>query len=290
VDDQAEPRLLGAGRREGEQCEGDHEGQQGTNQEDLLGHGGIIPHGRVGLGDNGPIEEKVMHTRVLTWALVLLLGLPAGVAAAGDDEEPGFMPDEFETYSLILLRKGDAWTAESTPEADQLQTDHLAHLEAMWHTGKLVVAGPFDEQDDDSFRGLCLYRAPLGEARALAEADPAVRAGRLRVDAMTWWTGKGQLAFPNLPVTRVTGTARDAKGGAVIVGDDGNVVYVEALDSWPDEVHGQRVVATGRLVDKQYLPEARVSKDGAISQGTSGGDQTVLENASWELEEPGGER
>jgi len=33
-------------------------------------------------------------------------------------------------------------------------------------------------------------------ARRLAEADPAVAAGRLEVEVMTWYTQKGALAFP----------------------------------------------------------------------------------------------
>jgi len=33
----------------------------------------------------------------------------------------------------------------------------------------------------------------------IAEQDPAVKAGRLRVEAMTWWVGKGYLAFPKAP-------------------------------------------------------------------------------------------
>jgi len=81
----------------------------------------------------------------------------------------------------------------------------------------------------------------------------------------------------------VTGSAENAKGGAVIAESDGRVVYMEGLDSWPEELHGKVVVATGRLVVKPYLPEATVAADGAISQGTDGGDQWVLENASWEV-------
>jgi hypothetical protein len=31
---------------------------------------------------------------------------------------------------------------------------------------------------------------------ALAEQDPVVKAGQLRVEAMTWWFGKGYMTFP----------------------------------------------------------------------------------------------
>ena len=36
----------------------------------------------------------------------------------------------------------------------------------------------------------------LSEARRLAESDPAVRAGRLRVEVMNWYTEKGAICFP----------------------------------------------------------------------------------------------
>jgi hypothetical protein len=43
---------------------------------------------------------------------------------------------------------------------------------------------------------MCLYRAPLEEARRLAEQDPAVKAGVLQVEVFTWYVEKGALAFP----------------------------------------------------------------------------------------------
>jgi hypothetical protein len=47
---------------------------------------------------------------------------------------------------------------------------------------------------------VCLYRVgSVEEARKLAEQDPAVQAGQLRVEAMTWWYGKGYMTFPKAP-------------------------------------------------------------------------------------------
>jgi hypothetical protein len=42
---------------------------------------------------------------------------------------------------------------------------------------------------------LCFYATTVEEARELANRDPAVRAGRLVVDVMTWWTEKGTVTF-----------------------------------------------------------------------------------------------
>jgi uncharacterized protein len=113
-------------------------------------------------------------------------------AAAGEPQ--------FESYQLVLLRRGPAWTPEQTPAVAELQRAHLAHLDAMANTGKLVIAGPFDAQEDVSLRGMCLYRVPTPDAaRALAEADPMVKAGRLRVEVMTWYVEKGYMEFPKAP-------------------------------------------------------------------------------------------
>jgi uncharacterized protein YciI len=58
--------------------------------------------------------------------------------------------------------------------------------------GKLVAAGPF--LDNTKARGVVIYRvANVEEARSLAAADPAVKAGRLVLEAHPWMTFKGIL-------------------------------------------------------------------------------------------------
>ena len=104
-------------------------------------------------------------------------------------------PPNLERYSLVILKRplgGGPKVAD--PEA--LQRQHLGHLQAMARAGKLVVAGPLDDQPDPRLRGICLYRTSLEEAQRLAEQDPAVKAGRLEVEVLSWWVEKGAMAFP----------------------------------------------------------------------------------------------
>ena len=55
---------------------------------------------------------------------------------------------------------------------------------------------------DVSLRGLTFYRTgSLEEARELAEADPAVRAGRLAIEIMTWYCPPGTMSKPGRAVT-----------------------------------------------------------------------------------------
>jgi hypothetical protein len=56
----------------------------------------------------------------------------------------------------------------------------------------LLLAGPFDDQPDESWRGLCVFSTSIDETRELMR-DPAVVAGRLAPDVMSWWTQRGSL-------------------------------------------------------------------------------------------------
>jgi uncharacterized protein YciI len=102
---------------------------------------------------------------------------------------------ELDGYSFVLLKRGPRAFEYSDEELDRLQEQHLAHLDAMKEQGHLLVAGPFSDQPDDTLRGFCLYRTSVDETRRLAESDPSVRAGRIAVDVMGWWTKPGSLPF-----------------------------------------------------------------------------------------------
>lgn len=128
---------------------------------------------------------------------VLAAVLPALPLAA---DPPKF---EMESYQLVLLLRAPTWQKLPQEEAEALQAKHIAHLTAMGESGKMVIAGPFSNQADPAYRGACLYRVATPEdARALAEQDPIVKAGQLRVEVMTWWVGKGYMAFPRAPVAK----------------------------------------------------------------------------------------
>jgi uncharacterized protein len=103
---------------------------------------------------------------------------------------------EFDRYSLVLLRRGPRALEFSEEELDRLQAAHLAHLDAMRERGVLLSAGPFRDQDDEAFRGICIYRTGLDETRELANSDPSVQAGRMRVEVFTWLTPAGEVVFP----------------------------------------------------------------------------------------------
>ena len=102
-------------------------------------------------------------------------------------------PDQVDEYTLVLLYRGFNPQHLDDAASVRLQRQHLGYLEAMKRRGAMLLSGPFGNQPDESLRGLCIYRVGLDQARALAEEDPAVRRGRLRIVAFNWYTRKGAL-------------------------------------------------------------------------------------------------
>lgn len=132
-------------------------------------------------------------SRIARLALALALLMPLFAAHAA--------PEEFDKFYMVFLMRGDNPPALDDDAASELQAAHLAHLDRMWRDGYALIAGPFGGGADDPMRGIVLFRGDLDmeKVRELAEADPAVKAGRLRVDVRPWYTGAGYLAFPKQP-------------------------------------------------------------------------------------------
>jgi uncharacterized protein YciI len=106
--------------------------------------------------------------------------------------KPPSLPLKMTTYYFAFLRHGPKWTGEKTPETEKLQADHMSNIKAMAKTGKLVIAGPFEHGGD--YAGVFVFKVDsLGEAKALAEGDPTIKAGRLVVDVHPWMVPEGSL-------------------------------------------------------------------------------------------------
>lgn len=108
------------------------------------------------------------------------------------------IPDAFDVYTLVLLRRpGDA-PQMTDEELDALQARHLAYRAELRRQRKLVANGPLGEQSDVSMRGLSIYACDLAEAARLSDGDPSVQAGRLAYDVFEWWVAAGTLEFPGV--------------------------------------------------------------------------------------------
>jgi uncharacterized protein YciI len=101
-------------------------------------------------------------------------------------------PQKMMTAYLAFLVRGEKWTAEKTPQTEEIQKAHLANIVRLADLKKLVVAGPFG--DNGTLRGIFVFRVDsIEEARQLAATDPAVQAGRLALQIHPWVVSEGIL-------------------------------------------------------------------------------------------------
>lgn len=109
---------------------------------------------------------------------------------------------DLEAFELVLLRRPTDAPDYPDDVLERIQAEHLAYLAGLRDTGQIVTNGPVEGQADPSLRGLAFYRTgSLDASRQLAEDDPAVRAGRLAVEIMTWYCPPGTMSQPGRTVS-----------------------------------------------------------------------------------------
>ncbi|TDW66060.1 YciI family protein [Kribbella pratensis] len=108
----------------------------------------------------------------------------------------------FDRYTVILLTLRPDAPVMTDDEAAELQDRHLAHGADLQDRGLVLARGPLADQDDERYRGFSVWSVDAATARRHAEADPAVRAGRLAVEVMTWMMPAGNLQFSQVRAPR----------------------------------------------------------------------------------------
>ena len=104
---------------------------------------------------------------------------------AQDKEKPKY---EMKTYQMVFLYKGPNRNQDSV-EAMRIQEEHLKNIQRLADEGKLIVAGPF--LDNQDLRGIFIFDVESEkEVMELVETDPAIKAGRLRYEVHPWMTAK----------------------------------------------------------------------------------------------------
>ena len=102
---------------------------------------------------------------------------------------------EFDRHTLVLLVRPAGAPELTEEEALRLQDAHLANQARLGDEGYVITAGPFTDQDDERLRGVAVLNCDPETARRLYSEDPAVQAGRLGVEILTWLVPKGSVRF-----------------------------------------------------------------------------------------------
>lgn len=151
------------------------------------------------------MKTSIKYLSILFGTLLLLTSLAMGQGSKPDQSKPPQF--DLDTYQLGFLRKGPNSGTGTKEEVEKIQEGHMANIGKMAQSGKLVAAGPM--MDNGDLRGLFLFKATMEEAKAMAAEDPAIKAGRLRMDIFTWMAPKGigvklneeYRKNPNIPMT-----------------------------------------------------------------------------------------
>ena len=72
--------------------------------------------------------------------------------------KPAAPPPNQEAYQLVILQRPEHPREYPEAKLEEIQKAHLAHLRALAKAGKLLVAGPLDDQPDPRMRGIELFR------------------------------------------------------------------------------------------------------------------------------------
>ena len=114
-------------------------------------------------------------------------------------ERPLGVPESFDVRTVVYQRRGTTPPDLDEEASTALHHAHLAYLADQADLGRrdiIAANGPLLYQSDETMRGMSVYTVDADEARQLAEQDPAVRAGRFRVDVARWAVAAGRIAFP----------------------------------------------------------------------------------------------
>ncbi len=129
--------------------------------------------------------RRINMRKLLSVFVLLAVVGSITLVSAGDEKEPQ-MPKDMTQYFVGIIYRGENWAPQVTEEVMQIQKEHLANIGRLVGTGEMVLAGPFDDNQD--MRGLFFFDVTtMEEARKLVDTDPAVKAGRLRVELHPWW-------------------------------------------------------------------------------------------------------
>jgi uncharacterized protein YciI len=129
--------------------------------------------------------------------IVILLTLLCLTTVTSQETEPTFNEvlakslgaDDYgmKQYVFCILKKGSNTTA-SKAEKTKLFEGHMANINRLAKDGKLVVAGPFME-NDRNYSGIFIFNVTtVAEAQELVESDPAVKAKLFEVELTPWYS------------------------------------------------------------------------------------------------------
>jgi uncharacterized protein YciI len=125
--------------------------------------------------------------------VALLIGLIA-VASVVAQQKPEY---DMGKMQMVFLSQSPEF-AEGD-RAGQIRKDHRAYVEHLVTNGKLALAG---EMTGGDLREIVVVKTEsLGEAQQMAQSFPAVEAGMLKAEVVSWYAARNLIKPPQVPLT-----------------------------------------------------------------------------------------
>ncbi len=125
-----------------------------------------------------------------TFKLIIFLTLFSGIDHFAFSQSNIEEDDSMKQYFMVFLSKGPDRSQDSITAA-KIQEGHLNNISRLMEEKKMILAGPF--LDEGNVVGIFIFDVPtIEEATALANTDPAVKAGRLKATIRPWY-GPGNI-------------------------------------------------------------------------------------------------
>ena len=98
-----------------------------------------------------------------------------------------------KTYYLVILQKGKAEITDKAKKSE-LMKGHMDNINKLAKDGKLIVAGPMAEKNQNDYSGIFILDAKTKEeAESLVLTDPSIKSGIFDVEIYKWY---GSAALP----------------------------------------------------------------------------------------------
>lgn len=98
-----------------------------------------------------------------------------------------------KNYMIVMLTTGSANIEDKAKKAE-LMKGHMQNIGKLAKEGKLVLAGPFLENNSENYRGMFIFNTKLkDDAENWVKTDPAVSAGIFEYKIFSWY---GSAALP----------------------------------------------------------------------------------------------
>ncbi|MGE0021597.1 MAG: YciI family protein [Draconibacterium sp.] len=147
-------------------------------------------------------SDNNRYATMMKRTIFLVLFLLTGVLTNAQKTNPNYDEalakklgaDDFgmKNYVFVILKTGENMTTDKE-ELNKLFRGHMENIQRLVDEKKLIVAGPFGE-NDKTWRGLFILDVKtVEEAAVLVQTDPAIKAGIFDVDLVPWY---GSAALP----------------------------------------------------------------------------------------------